>query len=275
MTGDGASHAGDSGAGSAGRDPAGAGGGRELPAGDFSAWLARMREALRSGAGTDVPCGDCCACCSTAHFVHVGPDETGTLDRVPRELQFPAPGLPAGHVVLPYDARGRCPMLAEDGTCTIYDHRPRTCRVYDCRVFAAAGIDADTDAITAQSCRWRFTYPASEDGEQHEAVREAARFLRDHAAAFPADAAPDGPRLAVLAVASCHLFLGRERLERGEVRPPDAELVAGHRTGPAESVALSRPAPAVCCRGGHHLDQYAPRRPSGSARRRRSGAPRR
>ena len=208
------------------RGPQGPAGDRDLPAGDFSAWLAHLREALRSGAGTDVPCGDCCACCTTAHFVHVGPDERDALALIPRELQFPAPGLPAGHVVLPYDERGRCPMLADDGTCGIYDHRPRTCRVYDCRAYAAAGVDADREAITVQSRRWRFTYPASEDGEEHEAVRAAARFLRDHAAAFPDDPAPDAPRLAVLAVEVCHLFLGRERLARGESRPPDAELVA-------------------------------------------------
>jgi hypothetical protein len=199
---------------------------RDLPAGDFSAWLARLREALRTGAGTDVPCGECCACCSTAHFVHVGPDEHEVLDLVPRELQYPAPGLPAGYVVLPYDERGRCPMLAADGTCTIYEHRPRTCRVYDCRLFAAAGIDADRDEITVQSRRWRFAYPASEDGEEREAVRAAARFVQDHAAAFPGDITPDAPRLAVLAVSVCHLFLGRSRLSRGEAEAPDAELVA-------------------------------------------------
>jgi uncharacterized protein len=198
---------------------------RELPAGDFSAWLARMRDALRTGAGMDVPCADCCACCSTAHFVHVAPDEVDTLAHVPRELQFPAPSLPAGHVVLPYDERGRCPMLTGDGTCSIYEHRPRTCRVYDCRLFAAAGVDADRDEISVQSCRWRFTYPASEDGEEHEAVRAAARFLRDHAAAFPPGFAPDAPRLCILAVEVCHLFLGRSRRDRGEAQPPDAELV--------------------------------------------------
>ena len=34
-----------------------------------------------------------------------------------------------------YDERGHCPMLV-DGDCSIYEHRPRTCRTYDCRVFA-------------------------------------------------------------------------------------------------------------------------------------------
>ncbi len=207
-------------------DPASvAGGARELPAGDFSAWLARMRDALRTGADMDVPCGDCRACCTTAHFVHVGPDERDVLTLVPRELRFPAPGLPSGHVVLPYDERGRCPMLEQDGTCGIYEHRPRTCRVYDCRVFAAAGVDADREAITAQSRRWRFTSPTSEDGEEREAVRAAARFLHDHAAAFPPGVVPDAPRLAVLAVAVCHLFLDRGLLSRSEARPLDAELI--------------------------------------------------
>jgi uncharacterized protein len=206
-------------------DPDPPAGVRDLPAGDFSAWLAHMRGALRSGAGMDVPCADCCACCTTAHFVHVGPDEHEVLALVPPELRFPAPGLPAGHVVLPYDERGRCPMLGDDGTCTIYEHRPRTCRVYDCRLFAAAGVDADREEITARSSRWRFTYPASEDGEEHEAVRAASRFLEEHPDLFPDDPEPDAPRLCVLAVEACHLFLARSRLSRGEAQPPDAELV--------------------------------------------------
>jgi uncharacterized protein len=198
----------------------------DLPAGDFSAWLARLRGALRAQGDTDVPCGACCACCSTSHFVHIAPDERDALAFVPRELQFPAPGLPAGHVVLPYDERGRCPMLTDDGACSIYEHRPRTCRVYDCRVFAAAGVDADRDDITAQARRWRFAYPASEDADEHEAVLAAARFLSVHAAAFAPDVVPDAPRLAVLAVEVCHLFFDRERRDGGAARLPDVELVA-------------------------------------------------
>ena len=198
--------------------------GPDLPAGDFSAWLARMRAALRTRSDTDVPCGSCCACCSTSHFVHVAPDERDVLALVPRELRFPAPGLPAGHVVLPYDERGRCPLLAADGRCSIYEHRPRTCRVYDCRVFAAAGIEADRDAIRAQVRRWRFAYPAAQDREEHRAVRAAARFVRDHAAAFAPGFVPDAPRLAVLAVEVSHLFAGG-RPAGGEAEPPDANLV--------------------------------------------------
>jgi len=181
---------------------------RDLEAGEFGAWLDAMRRALRREADADVPCGDCCACCATAHFVHVGPDEPATLARVPRGLLFPAPGMPAGHLLLPYDGRGRCPMLGDDGRCAIYDQRPLTCRVYDCRVFAAAGLDADREQITRRARRWRFACPAPEDAERLAAVRAAARWVGGHAAAFPGGVVPDDPAdLAVLAVRVADVFL--------------------------------------------------------------------
>ncbi len=177
-------------------------------AGAFAAWLDQMRASLRGEADADVPCGGCSACCSTSHFVHVGPDEEDALAHIPRELLFPAPGLPAGHVLLGYDERGRCPLLDDGGCCTVYAHRPLTCRMYDCRVFAAAGIGADREEISRRSRRWRFTCPESRDRDELAAVRAATRFVRDNAAAFPAAAAPDDPvRLAVLAVRVADLFL--------------------------------------------------------------------
>jgi uncharacterized protein len=158
---------------------------RDLPAGEFSAWLRRTRAALLGEGGADVPCGECSACCTTSHFVHVGPDEAQTLARIPRELLFPAPGLPAGTVLLGYDERGRCPMLTS-GRCSVYEHQPLTCRTYDCRVFAAAAITADREPITRQARRWKFSHPAQDDRDEHAAVRAAARFMREHAACFPA-----------------------------------------------------------------------------------------
>jgi hypothetical protein len=187
------------------RTDTGAGG---LDAGAFGAWLTGMRRALRHQADADVPCGDCCACCSTGHFVHIAPGEHETLVRVPRGLLFPAPGLPSGHVVLPYDDRGRCPLLDEGGRCTIYAHRPLTCRTYDCRVFAAGGIDADRDEITRRARRWRFSFPAPADVQQLGAVAAAARWIPAHAAAFPGGAVPEDPaQLAVLAVDVAEVFL--------------------------------------------------------------------
>ena len=90
-----------------------------------------------------------------------------------------------GTLLMGYDGTGRCPMLG-GGRCSIYEDRPRTCRTYDCRVFAAAGIAADRDPITRQARRWEFGHPTRQDRDEHAAVRAAARFLRERAECFPA-----------------------------------------------------------------------------------------
>ena len=165
-----------------------------LAAGDFSAWLAGMQAALRGEGDAAVPCGGCTACCTSSQFVPIGPDETDTLAHIPPALLFPAPRLPPGPVVLGYDGRGHCPMLV-DGRCSIYEHRPRTCRMYDCRVFPAAGVEIDGThkvEIARRARRWRFTYPTPADVADHDAVRAAAVALApDH---------HDATELAVLAV---------------------------------------------------------------------------
>ena len=157
-----------------------------------------------AGDQVDVPCGDCTACCTSAQFVHIGPDEVETLARVPRSLLFKAPGLPKGHLVMGYDERGHCPMFV-DGRCSIYDHRPRTCRTYDCRVFPAAGVEPDGAAIATQAQRWRFDVPAPEDDQRQRAVRAAAAFLRDNAGRLPVPRNPT--QLAYLAARVHDLFL--------------------------------------------------------------------
>jgi uncharacterized protein len=154
----------------------------DFAAGNFSSWLDEMRVAIRTGGVVDVACGGCTACCTSSQFVHVGPDETDALAHIPPELLFPAPGLPDGHVVLGYDERGHCPMLV-DGRCSIYEHRPRTCRAYDCRIFAATGLDVDAEddrkaPIARQARRWRFTFPTADDRRRQGAVRAAVRNVR-------------------------------------------------------------------------------------------------
>lgn len=192
-----------------------------LAAGRFGQWLVELDEVLDGKRSADVLCGDCTACCTSSQFVHIAPQEQQTLAHVPRELLFPAPGLPRGHVLLGYDDRGHCPMLVE-GHCSIYDVRPRTCRTYDCRVFAAAGIDPDKPAIAARARRWRFEHLDPQDRIQHEAVRAAGRYLRAHRKDLPAGAVPANPtQLAVLAVRVRHLFLsdGSGKGERRLVEP--------------------------------------------------------
>ena len=75
----------------------------QLDAGEFSSWLASINGALRGQHGSDVPSGDCTACCTSSQFVHVEPGEEDTLAHVPKELLSPAPGLPGGHVLMGYD----------------------------------------------------------------------------------------------------------------------------------------------------------------------------
>jgi len=182
----------------------------DLAAGEFSAWLADVRAAIRSGGAMDVPCGTCTACCTGSQFVHVGPDETDALAHIPAELLFPAPGLPDGHVVLGYDDRGHCPMLV-DGRCSIYDHRPRTCRTYDCRVLVAAGFADDEDVpveISRRATRWRFDHREESAPMEQAAVERAATFLADHPEALPPEAGrPSLTRLAALAIEVADLFV--------------------------------------------------------------------
>ena len=162
----------------------------ELDAGDFSSWLADMRAALRGDRASDVPCGDCSACCTSSQFVHIGPDETDTLAHIPAQLLFPAPRMARGHVLLGYDERGHCPMLV-DNRCSIYEHRPRTCRTYDCRIFPATGVAVDDDKplVARQAARWRFRFPTDDDRTDHQAVQAAARSLGTADRANPTDVA--------------------------------------------------------------------------------------
>jgi len=200
-----------------------------LAAGDFSSWIGGMQDAMRGERASEVPCGGCTACCTSSQFVHIGPDETDTLARIPTELLFPAPRLPPGHVVLGYDERGHCPMLTEN-RCTIYEHRPQACRTYDCRIFAAAGIEVDDDEkvlLALQARRWQFSFPTEADRTQHRAVGTAAAFLHEHADLLPDAVAPrNATQLAVLAIDVHAAFLRcDEETGQSTVVEPDPDMV--------------------------------------------------
>lgn len=193
----------------------------DLDAGDFSRWLDETRAAHRDRSPVDVACGDCTACCTSAQFIHIEPDEAETLIRIPVELLFDAPGLPRGHLLMGYDENGHCPML-NSGKCSIYHHRPQTCRTYDCRVFAATGVElsaSDKSEIAAQAGRWKFRYSTAADRAEQAAVSAASKFLIEHQQAFPTGVVPSDPtQLAVLAVAVHRAFLGKDK------RPDEATL---------------------------------------------------
>jgi Fe-S-cluster containining protein len=198
----------------------------ELPAGNFAAWLRETHRGLLEDRDAAVPCGDCTGCCRASQFIAVAPDEVRTLAVIPEELLFPAPGLPEGHRLLGYDEQGACPMLKQ-GVCSIYEDRPRTCRSYDCRVFAAARIELDEEAkrpIAERASRWKFDHPAPRDRREHAAVETAARFLEQNAERLPPQlAATTQTQRAVLSVEVGLVFVEHEQGD--SPGPPSPELV--------------------------------------------------
>lgn len=180
-----------------------------VPAGPFLEWLAKMRASLRSDAGTDVPCGTCVGCCVSSYHIPIRPQDARAREAIPPEFLVVVPGQPAGHAMMTYLENGLCPMMSTGG-CRIYDRRPQTCRDYDCRIFAAAGIDAGPGktVINKRVHEWRFEYPTLADRQAHDAVLAAARFIRTRRERFPGARAPTAPTgIAVLAIKVYALFL--------------------------------------------------------------------
>jgi Fe-S-cluster containining protein len=180
-----------------------------LPAGDFSQWLRDMRDALASRGGMDVACGSCRGCCTSSYFVKVRARETLALSRIGMANLEPGPPGDPGSRLLGFQPNGHCRMLVSR-ECSIYNDRPETCRSYDCRVFAAAGMDAGPGKteINERVARWAFTYPTTQDRAEHRAVTAAAAYLRQHPVRFAGGHVPSRPsEIAVLAVKAYTVFL--------------------------------------------------------------------
>ncbi len=177
-----------------------------IPAGEFEGWLSSFLESLRGKHPIEVPCGTCIGCCTSGHFVHVLPSETRTLAVIPPKHLAKAPGMPAGHKLLGFDRNGHCPML-KDRSCSIYPHRPATCRDFDCRVLAAAGlVETGTwsERINARVRAWKFDYAKPESAARHAAVKAAARFIRSNSNLFPGGRIPARPLDLAVLVAKVH-----------------------------------------------------------------------
>jgi hypothetical protein len=105
--------------------------------------------------------------------------------------------------------------MFREGRCSIYADRPETCRTYDCRVYAAAGVGAERPVIDARIARWRFDYPTARDRDEHRAVLAAADYLRQHPVRFPNGRVPSRPaEIAVLAVKAYEVFLDPPATDR-------------------------------------------------------------
>ena len=192
----------------------------EIPAGPFSSWLREMRAALAGNAGMNVACGSCRGCCTSSYFIKVRAHEHDALASIGADKLRPLPGDPKGAQLMGFDENGHCFMYSK-GNCTIYAHRPETCRTYDCRVFTAASMTAGEGKteINERIASWRFDYSGAHDREEHRAVTAAANFLRQHVVRFPGGYVPSRPSdIAVLAVKTYQVFL--------DPPPSDAEISA-------------------------------------------------
>jgi hypothetical protein len=191
-----------------------------VAAGAFGDWLRQFRAALRGHQGSEVPCGDCTGCCISGYSIQLRPRDERALARIPAELLGRAPGFPRGHQTLPPRTDGVCPMLSA-GKCSIYDDRPQTCLDYDCRIFAAAGIEAggaDKSVINQRVRQWQFAYPTGADRRAHDAVLAASTFIRQKRASFPANRAPTAPTgIAVLAIKTYTVFLDADLDARSDL----------------------------------------------------------
>lgn len=180
-----------------------------LPAGCFSEWLLAMRRSLAGDGGMEVACGDCRGCCTSSYYVKVRARETQAMARIGEQhLEAGPPGDP-GSRLLGFQPNGHCRMLVAR-ECTIYSDRPETCRSYDCRVFAAARMDAGEgkSEINQRVARWRFSYATEADHAAQRAVAAAARYLRQHPVRFPGGHVPSRPsEVAVLAIKAYTVFL--------------------------------------------------------------------
>src|SRR3954454_18801420 len=107
-------------------------------AGEFSAWLSAFSASLSGGEAVDVPCEGCTACCRSGKLIPVEPDEVEALEHIPASDLMPRPG-DGSRSGLRHDESGCCAQLSAQG-CSVYARRPRACRMYDCRIFAAAGL---------------------------------------------------------------------------------------------------------------------------------------
>jgi hypothetical protein len=199
-----------------------------VAAGPFGDWLRKVRLSLQGNQGMDVPCGDCVGCCVSSYSVQLRPEDHRAVARIPADYVVSAPGFPAGHLTMRALANGVCPML-DACKCSIYSVRPQTCLDYDCRIFAAAGIDAgDGKAVINKRVReWRFSYPQGSDRLEHDAVRAAATFIRERRDHFVVRVPTAPMGVAVLAIKAYAVFTAPDVTSRDDGELARAIIDAG------------------------------------------------
>lgn len=143
-------------------------------AGSPSDLLQRRRELdLRNSSGERVeacvPCNGCRSCCYFEN-VEVHPEEERAEDlRCLSLVQTQE-----GRTVLPKRDDGACAHLGSGG-CKVYDHRPRACRMYDCRIHAIAGLAQRYGGTEHTAPVWTFRPQSPQDLATLSVLRISAR----------------------------------------------------------------------------------------------------
>ena len=172
-----------------------------IAAGEFGQWLQQMRAALRGETGSDVPCGDCRGCCVSGYPIVLRDTDAAIARQLSPQFLAEAGGLQ--YMTARDD--GTCPMLRA-GNCSVYAQRPQTCRDYDCRIFAAAGVlpgSAQRQVINERVAAWRFEYAGETERLAHAAVQAAAAFIRRVAGTPVAPQFPRTPTGAAVLALKC------------------------------------------------------------------------
>jgi uncharacterized protein len=190
---------------------------------EFSRWLhGYLRAQTLAEPTSDVPCGECNACCKSSFYIQIDSAERETLALIPASRLTRSTEAKEPQWTLDQSNAGSCPMLI-DGACSIYAQRPRTCRRFDCRVFVATGLGVGAGpraALNERVWQWRFHYPSERDAAYQSAVLAAVAFLQRCADLIHPDVAPlDTGSLAKAAVLVYELFLEPNAA-------PDTELAA-------------------------------------------------
>jgi Fe-S-cluster containining protein len=179
-------------------------------AGEFAEWVDDFLSTMKGQSDGHVPCGECVGCCTSSKFIHLKPTDIESIKRIPEEIMFAAPGLPEGHLILGYDINGHCPMFSK-GKCSIYEHRPETCRQYDCRVLSATEVSTsnESEAISNRVAAWEFQYSSPKSRDAKEAIELAVEFLAEHSDVFPHGYIPQSiPQISVFAIRIHSEFFG-------------------------------------------------------------------
>jgi hypothetical protein len=134
-----------------------------------------LRSFLRDEVARSVPCGSCVACCYHP-CIDVDPDQERAEDLAHLDLV----SHPKGGLALRKREDGACVHLGPAG-CTVYAHRPRACRLYDCRVYAVIGV-ADHYDSDQSAPGWIFDVVSEADKLQSLAMRLAVmKYIGTHA----------------------------------------------------------------------------------------------